>query len=162
MKLIAPLLAGILASPSFPIAVAASQTVAPCFAGGGLYAIDASRRVSKIDLGALPEAVDPAYRCASLRASGAFVSHGLSLKPNADGHQRLFVVRHGGREAIEVFRFERPDDVTSLEWIGCVPLPKDFSGNAVTGRYASASSCRATTARCTLRRGPVAPSGRST
>ena len=102
---------------------------------GGLYAVDVkTRAVSKIDIAAIPEAPQPEYPCSSLRSSGTFVSHGISVKPDARGRKRLYVVRHGGREAIEIFEFQNADDIATLEWIGCVPLPAGFAGNAVVGR----------------------------
>lgn len=101
----------------------------------GLDIIDTkTHAVTRLDPASLPETPDPEYPCASLKASGAFISHGLSIKPGADGADRLYMVRHGGREAIEVFRFSRSGDYKSLAWLGCVGLPKHFSGNAVTGR----------------------------
>jgi sugar lactone lactonase YvrE len=102
---------------------------------GGLYIVDVkTKAASKIDLAAIPEAPRPEYPCASLKASGAFVSHGISVKRAADGRQRLYVVRHGGREAIEIFEFQHADDIAALHWIGCVTLPAGFAGNAVVGR----------------------------
>jgi hypothetical protein len=102
--------------------------------GGGLDAIDvATRRVRQIDLAALPRSPDPVYPCSDLPAED-FVSHGLSLKRDRSGAQRLYVVRHGAREAIEVFRFGAGRRPESLRWIGCVPIPKGFSANAVTAR----------------------------
>lgn len=109
--------------------------IASSLDNGGLYLIDTkTHHVSKLDISAMPERVDRAYPCASLHSSGAFVTHGLSVKPNVDGHDRLYAVRHGGREAIEVFEFARAQDVKSLQWIGCVMLPKGFAANAVVGR----------------------------
>lgn len=112
-----------------------AEIIASRLGGEGLDIIDTkTHEVSMLDPGSLPEAPDPGYPCADLKASGAFISHGLSVKREADGSDRLFVVRHGGREAIEVFRFSRPGDYRSLMWLGCVSLPKGFQGNAVTGR----------------------------
>lgn len=109
--------------------------IASRLGGRGLNVIDiTNHRVSTIDPLSLPESPDSRYPCTSLSNSGVFVSHGLSIKPQTDGSEFLFVVRHGGREAIEIFRFSRPSDVNSLTWVGCVHLPKGFAGNAVAGR----------------------------
>jgi SMP-30/Gluconolactonase/LRE-like region len=102
---------------------------------GGLYVINAkSHAVTKLEVTRIGERPLAMYRCASLRDSGVFVSHGLSVKPAADGHFRLYVVRHGGRETIEIFEFAHAQDFKSLLWLGCVSLPHHFSGNAVVGR----------------------------
>ncbi|MGH8397688.1 MAG: SMP-30/gluconolactonase/LRE family protein [Gammaproteobacteria bacterium] len=112
-----------------------AEVIVSRLGGGGLNVIDTkTRKVSVIDPASLPETPDPQYPCPDLKTSGAFISHGLSVKHEANGHDRLFVVRHGGREAIEIFQFSRPGDVGSLAWLGCVRLPKGFAGNAVTGR----------------------------
>jgi len=113
-----------------------TEVIASRLGGKGLNIIDTrTRAVSTIDPASLPEAPDPRYPCPDLKASGTFISHGLSLKPQADGHDRLLVVRHGGREAIEIFQMSHPEGFRSLAWIGCVPLPKGFAGNAVTGGH---------------------------
>lgn len=110
--------------------------IASRLGGRNLNVIDTkSHAVSIIVPATLPEILDAQYLCPDLKYSGAFISHGLSVKREADGHDRLFVVRHGGREAIEVFQFSRGNDVKSLVWLGCVLLPKGFAANAVVGRY---------------------------
>jgi hypothetical protein len=111
-----------------------TTVIASRLAGGGLDVLDVrTRRVSSIDLTALPRSPDPVYPCTAFPAED-FVSHGLSLRPDASGAQRLYVVRHGAREAIEVFRFGASGRLDSLSWIGCVPIPKGFSANAVVAR----------------------------
>ncbi len=114
-----------------------AEVIVSRLGGDGLNVIETkTRKVSVIDPASLPETPDPQYPCADLKTSGAFISHGLSVKRDANGRSRLYVVRHGGREAIEIFQFSHPDDVESLVWLGCVRLPKGFEGNAVTGRRA--------------------------
>lgn len=56
--------------------------------------------------------------------------HGINLEQQADGTTELYVVNHGGREAIEVFELNRKQH-TGLTWIGCVPLPPGGFGNGV-------------------------------
>lgn len=125
-----------LAGPEDLVEVANGAVVIASRLGGeGLNVIDtANHRVSTIDPLSLPESPDSRYPCTLLSNSGAFISHGLSIKPQSDGSEFLFVVRHGGREAIEIFRFNSPNGVNRLTWVGCVHLPKGFAGNAVTGR----------------------------
>ncbi len=52
-----------------------------------------------------------------------FWAHGISLRPGDDQVHTLFVVRHGGREAIEVFEVDASGETPSLTWIGCVLQP---------------------------------------
>lgn len=115
--------------------VGEQSVIASRLAGSGLDVIDvATRRVTPIEISQIPQAPDPVYGCSNLKAPDAFVSHGLGIKPHQSGRSRMYVVRHGGREAIEIFEFTRSRDVQSLRWIGCVPLPLGFEGNAVVGR----------------------------
>jgi hypothetical protein len=59
-----------------------------------LYPADAPRAQQDMEnYGACPGSPDPNH----------FVTHGLNIRPGADGHSTLYVVGHGGREAIEVF-----------------------------------------------------------
>ena len=49
-----------------------------------------------------------------------------------NGVHTLLVVRHGAREAIEVFEIkEAPPDSPKLTWIGCVLSPADVVFNSV-------------------------------
>lgn len=56
--------------------------------------------------------------------------HGVDAEPRPDGTTDLYVVNHGGREAIEVFNLDLRDDVT-MRWVGCVPMPHGTFANAV-------------------------------
>lgn len=63
--------------------------------------------------------------------SGQFRPHGISLRPGSNGIHTLYVVRHGQREAIEVFEVDASDPSPSLTWIGCVVAPESASLNSV-------------------------------
>ncbi len=63
--------------------------------------------------------------------SGQFRPHGISLRPGSNGIHTLYVVRHGEREAIEVFEVNASDPSPSLTWIGCVVAPESASLNSV-------------------------------
>lgn len=71
--------------------------------------------------GACPGSPDP----------GNFISHGLNLQPGASGHSTLYVVGHGGREAIEVFEVDASGAKPVLTWTGCVMLPEGMAANSV-------------------------------
>ena len=63
-----------------------------------------------------------------------FRPHGLSLVAGNNGVHTLLVVRHGSREAIEVFEItESPSDSPKLTWIGCVLAPTGVAFNSVVG-----------------------------
>ena len=50
------------------------------------------------------------------------------------GLDRVFVVNHGGREAVELFELElRDDGAASLTWRGCAPAPEGVWMNDVVG-----------------------------
>ena len=65
--------------------------------------------------------------CSAAPEARSFSPHGIDL----DG-DRLYVVNHGGREAIEIFEFS-PGDPPALRWGGCVPLPDGVMANDVVG-----------------------------
>jgi hypothetical protein len=60
-----------------------------------------------------------------------FRPHGISLRPGTGGNHTLYVVRHGAREAIEVFDLDVGASPPSLTWIGCVVAPEAVSLNSV-------------------------------
>lgn len=59
-----------------------------------------------------------------------FSAHGLSVRTTVDGRIHLYVVGHGGREAIEAFQLS-PETPESPTWIGCVIAPDDAWLNSV-------------------------------
>ena len=63
--------------------------------------------------------------------TGGFRPHGLSLRPGDNATHTLYVVRHGEREAIEVFEVDAGGASPSLVWIGCVVAPEGVSMNSV-------------------------------
>ncbi|MBL4820570.1 MAG: hypothetical protein JKY98_06225 [Gammaproteobacteria bacterium] len=63
--------------------------------------------------------------------STQFQAHGLGLRPGANGKHTLYVVAHGGREAVEVFNLDASGSVPELTWIGCVEAPDGVSLNSV-------------------------------
>ena len=61
----------------------------------------------------------------------SFVTHGLNLRPGSNGHSTLYVVGHGGREAIEVFDVDATGEKPELTWKGCVMTPDGMAANSV-------------------------------
>ena len=73
----------------------------------------------------------PAFADCGGPVTGGFRPHGLSLRPGPGGRHTLYVVRHGAREAIEVFALDARAGLPSLTWIGCVVAPNDVTFNSV-------------------------------
>jgi len=87
-----------------------------------LYPADTPRAQQDMETyGACPGSPDP----------NNFITHGLNLRPGENGHSRLFVVGHGGREAIEVFDVNASGARPVLTWTGCVMLPEGMAANSV-------------------------------
>lgn len=60
-----------------------------------------------------------------------FSAHGIALREGTGSEPVLYVVRHGEREAVEVFKLHIGTGTPTLTWIGCVPYPAGVLGNAV-------------------------------
>jgi hypothetical protein len=60
-----------------------------------------------------------------------FRAHGISLRPGRNGTHTLYVVRHGEREAVEVFEVDARSATPSLTWVGCAVAPEGLGLNAV-------------------------------
>lgn len=59
-------------------------------------------------------------------------TQGLHLRSARDnGEHTLYVVNHGGRESVEVFRVDAERPVPQLSWRGCVRLPQGLAANSV-------------------------------
>jgi len=63
--------------------------------------------------------------------SRIFDAHGLSLRKADDGLHTLYVVNHGGRESVEVFRVDARTSKPVVTWIGAIILPDWCSANDV-------------------------------
>lgn len=74
---------------------------------------------------------DSKYGACPGPAPGQFRPHGLSLRSSGDGSHTLYVVRHGAREAIEVFEVDISGASPTLIWIGCVLAPDTVGLNSV-------------------------------
>jgi hypothetical protein len=101
---------------------------------GRIYLLDAGDHSMKI---LLPGSV--AYRqdtktypdCPGAPDEKNFSAHGLSIRHGANGHHTLYVVHHGGRESIEMFKIDAGKGEPRLTWVGCAVYPANSSGNSV-------------------------------
>jgi len=71
-----------------------------------------------------PGPVDPAEK-------EKFQTHGIFLQPGRNSVHKVYVVHHGGREAIEVFDVDAKANPPSFTWVGCVVAPEPIGLNAV-------------------------------
>jgi hypothetical protein len=69
--------------------------------------------------------------CSGPPETDNFVTHGLNLRPGENGHSTLYVVGHGGREAIEVFDVNARGERPVLTWTGCIMMPGGMAANSV-------------------------------
>lgn len=69
--------------------------------------------------------------CSKPPAAATFIAHGLNIRRAQSGRSTLYVVGHGGREAIEVFDVDSNRDTPELTWIGCVMMPAGLDANSV-------------------------------
>lgn len=101
---------------------------------GHLYRVDTRDHTSEVVYptdGSMPRFDREVYgACASPGVEG-FRPHGLSLRPGPDGLHTLYVVRHGLREAVEVFEVDARQDALTLTWVGCVVAPEGVGLNSV-------------------------------
>ena len=68
--------------------------------------------------------------CPGMTVDG-FRPHGVSLQSRSTGVYELYVVRHGQREAIEIFQVEISSSTPTITWIGCAVAPAELGLNAV-------------------------------
>ena len=69
--------------------------------------------------------------CPDAPEAGTVSTHGLYIKPSADGRQTLYVVVHGSRESIEVYDIDADDDRLTLTRVGCAMLSEGLVANSV-------------------------------
>lgn len=106
------------------------------FEHGGLYLIDQKRNAvhkAALILSGTMIAQAPYDQCPA-PPGDKFSAQGLGLTRNADGTSTLYVVNHGGRESVEVFRVTTAGAAPRLDWIGCVAAPVNTNPNAVSPR----------------------------
>lgn len=58
-------------------------------------------------------------------------TQGLSLRTVGESQHDLYVVNHGGRESIEIFRIDSARDEPQIRWIGCIEMPAATPANSV-------------------------------
>jgi hypothetical protein len=103
-------------------------------ADGHIYLVNAQQRTLQVllpgqvvyqhDTGAFGD-------CPGKPDETKFSAHGLSLRSGPGSEHTLYVVHHGERESVEVFRLKIGAETPRLTWVGCVIYPAGVSGNGV-------------------------------
>ena len=99
-------------------------------AGNGLYLIDSRDGT----WGVVPLQIDhdAAFaNCPTPPKLADLITHGVNLRAVSPDRSMLYVVGHGGREAIEVFDVAAGHDKPVVTWKGCVPMPDGLVANSV-------------------------------
>lgn len=109
--------------------------IASSLAPAGLFLVDSqSKRFTPLYPGSAPRAVQDMKTfgaCPGSPDPNKFVTHGLALRPGTGGRSMLYVVGHGGREAVEVFDVDASGETPVLTWTGCVLTPEGMEANSV-------------------------------
>ncbi len=98
---------------------------------GALYLVDTRSdraRIAYAGGGASTHSAWPS--CGGPVSHDQFSPHGIAVQTLAAGGATLFVVNHGRRESVEVFKVSA-SEMPMLLWQGCIPLPMGAVGNAV-------------------------------
>jgi hypothetical protein len=104
-----------------------SGMTSPTVSVGHLYAIDSKTRTFRTLTPDVSGPAEAAYRnCPGPLDLSRFAPHGIYVSGD-----RVWLVNHGGRQSIEVFRIRMAADGPELKWIGCAVLPDNGSGNGV-------------------------------
>src|SRR3954470_4294535 len=110
-----------------------SGMIGPGHPEGHLYLVDAEAKVSE-ELFPGSVEIRPArapYDGLEPPDPALFDAHGLALRPGDGDVHELYLVNHGGREAIEVFEVDASHDKPAVAWIGAVAQDDTVWGNAV-------------------------------
>lgn len=101
--------------------------------GSGLHLVNTSRntvsnpyaagtsKMDKTKYPGCPSPLDPA------KASLA----GLSVRPTPSGHDTVYAINRGDRQAVEVFDLDTSGAAPTAIWVGCVPIPDGLTGNSI-------------------------------
>lgn len=103
-------------------------------AAGHIYLVNARDRTARVLLpGHVLYRQDRATygACPGAPDETKFSAHGLSLRAGSGSEDTLYVVHHGERESVEVFRLKAGPAAPALTWVGCVVYPGHAFGNGV-------------------------------
>ena len=94
---------------------------------------DVAHRLSGRDRGRAARCDDLSRLPGAAERRAQFTTHGVYVEPGNGPVYKLFVVGHGARESIEVFRVDTAPAMPAVTWIGCVIAPDPIGLNSVRG-----------------------------
>jgi hypothetical protein len=101
---------------------------------GHIYLVNAHQRTVEVLLpGHIVYQQDTATfgACPGAPDETTFSAHGLGLRAGSASDHTLYVVHHGERESVEVFKLRAGAAAPTLTWVGCVLYPAGVLGNGV-------------------------------
>jgi hypothetical protein len=103
-------------------------------AGGHIYLVNAHDRTVQVLLPGhvvYQQDTETFGTCPGAPDERKFSAHGLSLRVGSLSEHTLYVVHHGERESVEVFKLKAGPAAPTLAWVGCVLYPAGVLGNGV-------------------------------
>jgi sugar lactone lactonase YvrE len=95
----------------------------------GLYLIDTRAKTAMPVTLSLSATPDPLYAGCAAPDLKNLQTHGLDVR-KVNGHTTVFVINHGGRESVEIFRLHAA--AGTAEWVGCALDPEGVNSNSIT------------------------------
>ncbi|CAH0310089.1 hypothetical protein [Rhodococcoides fascians] len=91
---------------------------------GHLFLFQTDRSVRTIEPQEIAVEPDPAYGACEVPDWNIFNPHGMGSVDIEGGRAtKLYVVNHGGRDAVEIFDIDRSAEVPTVTWTGCLVPP---------------------------------------
>lgn len=111
---------------------------------GGFYLMDSASEFFTDLVPDFSAQVAPEYAaCPGSPDPTRFLVHGINIKFSTSGVHDLYVVNHGERESVEIFKLDSRSELPTLTWNGCVIAPEEASLNSVaflpSGGFATTS-----------------------
>src|SRR5580658_256660 len=94
----------------------------------GLYLINTRTKTARPVALSLADKPDPMYAGCAAPDLKNLQTHGLDVK-QTKGQITVYVINHGGRESVEIFRLHPATD--TAEWIGCALPPEGVNSNSI-------------------------------
>jgi hypothetical protein len=99
--------------------------------GAALYLIDSDAKTVRTAAIAVDPAKDGPFAGCPAPDVTRLGTHGLELRPGKGGVHTLYVINHGGRESLEVFRVDARGATPAIAWRGCLLMPPNTWANSV-------------------------------
>jgi hypothetical protein len=107
------------------------QAKAAAEPGAALYLIDTAGKTVSTAAIAIEPAKDGPFAGCPAPDPARLGTHGLELRAGEGGMHTLYVINHGGRESLEVFRVDARGTAPTIAWTGCLMMPPNTWANSV-------------------------------